>query len=52
MDYSPALQPSFDYLWYLIPLSIFTAFIDSPRSKCNVKRKLVKRKSYRMRNIF
>ena len=33
MDYTPALQPPFDYLWFLIPLFIFAAVIKSPRFK-------------------
>lgn len=30
MDYTPALQPLFDSLWYLIPLFIIAAAIKSP----------------------
>ena len=33
MDYTPALPPHFDYLWYLISLFILAAVIKSPRFK-------------------
>lgn len=40
MDYTPALQPLFDSLWYLIPLIIIAAVIKSPWFKAQTEQRL------------
>ncbi|WP_417521769.1 hypothetical protein [Marinobacter sp.] len=51
MDYTPALQPLFDYLWYLIPLFIIAAVIESPWFKGKTGEGVVNLSGKRSRSI-